>query len=172
MEAHPKAPDTRPSDSAHPRKERAVGEARARRKARGIVMAVYYAIVVVFIAIAAGNVVWQVWAPAFRSYPRVDCRAGLRELVLAIERARQAAGSLSEAGEDSALAEFRRQLSPEWDRHDEVAASCRSDHEFAMALDVIERLRYAEERAVRREVTDLAPLRRNVAQISANQLQR
>jgi hypothetical protein len=135
-------------------------------------MIAYYTIVAVFIAIAAGNVSWQVWAPKFRNYPRVDCRAGLRDLVQAVERARQGAGSLSEAGEDTALAEFRRQLSPEWDRHDEVAASCQPDRELAMALDVIERLRYAEERAVRREVNDLAPLRRRVGQIWANQLHR
>jgi hypothetical protein len=41
-----------------------------------------------------------------------------------------------------------------------------------VALDVIERLRYAEERAVRREVSELAPLRRKVGEISANQLKR
>jgi hypothetical protein len=53
-----------------------------------------------------------------------------------------------------------------------VAASCRPDRELAVALDVIERLRYAEERAVRREVTDLAPLRRKVGQIRTNELSR
>ena len=135
-------------------------------------MTTYWVVVAVFIVLAAGNVIWQVWAPVFRKYPDVDCRAGLRELTLAVDRARQAAGSFAEAGEDTALAEFRSELSPEWDRHDAVAASCRSDRELAVALDVIERLRYAEERAVRREVTDLAPLRRKVGQIWANQLKR
>jgi hypothetical protein len=147
-------------------------EARARRRGRRAVMTTYYVVVAVFIVLAAGNVFWQVWAPAFRSYPAVDCKAGLRDLVAAVERARDAAGGLAESGEDTALAQFRSELSPEWDRHDAVAASCRSDRQLAVALDVIERLRYAEERAVRREVTDLAPLRRKVGQIRTNELSR
>jgi hypothetical protein len=147
-------------------------EGYARRRGRRVVMAAYYVVVVVFIAISAGNVVWQVWAPAFRSYPAVDCKAGLVALIAAVDRARDAAGSLAESGEASALAQFRSELSPEWDRHDAVKASCRSDRELAVALDVIERLRYAEERAVRREVNDLAPLRRKVGQIRTNELSR
>jgi hypothetical protein len=135
-------------------------------------MTIYYAVVGIFIFLAAGNLIWQVWAPVFRRYPPVDCRSGLRDLALAVDRARQAAGTFSEAGEDAALARFRSELAPEWDLHDAVAASCQSDHELAVALDVIERLRYAEERAVRREVSELAPLRRRVGQIWANQLKR
>lgn len=152
--------------------EDGAAEASARRRGRRAVMTIYYVVVAVFIFLAAGNVVWQVWAPAFRNYSSVDCKAGLRELVAAVDRARDAAGSLAESGEDTALAQFRSELSPEWDRHDAVAASCRSDRELAVALDVIERLRYAEERAVRREVTDLAPLRRRVGQIRTNELSR
>ena len=147
-------------------------DARARRRGRRLVAAIYYSIVALFILLAAGNVTWQVWAPVFRSYPPADCRAGLRDLTHAIDRARQEAGRFSEAGEDAALERFRGELSPEWDRHDEVAAACHSDRELAVALDVIERLRYAEERAVRREVSELAPLRRKVGEISANQLKR
>jgi hypothetical protein len=161
LEANPNATD---GDDA--------AEARARRRGRRWTMTAYYVVVAVFIVIAAGNVVWQVWAPAFRKYPPVDCRAGLRDLTLALDRARDAAGSLAEAGEDTALSHFRSELSPEWDRHDAVAASCRKDRELAVALDVIERLRYAEERAVRREVDDLAPLRRRVGQIRTNELSR
>ena len=155
--------------------ERATDEAAegyARRRGRRAAMTAYYVVVVAFIVLAAGNVTWQVWTPAFRSYPAVDCKAGLRELIAAVERAREAAGSLAESGEGTALAQFRSELSPEWDRHDKVAASCRSDQKLAVALDVIERLRYAEERAVRREVTDLAPLRRKVGQIRTNELSR
>jgi hypothetical protein len=135
-------------------------------------MTIYNAVVGIFIVLAAGNVIWQVWVPVFRRYPPVDCRAGLRDLALAVDRARQAAGSFSEEGEDAALARFRTELSPEWDLHDAVVASCQSDRELSVALDVIERLRYAEERAVRREVSELAPLRRRVGQIWANQLKR
>ena len=135
-------------------------------------MIAYYSVVVGFILAASGNVIWQVWSPVFRSYPPVDCRTGLRQLWKAIDRARQAAGNLSEAGEEEALRQFRSALSPEWDEHDAVASACRSDHDLSVALDVIERLRYAEERAVRREVSDLAPLRRRVGQIASTQLER
>ena len=50
--------------------------------------------------------------------------------------------------------------------------ACGKDRELASLLDVVERLRYAEERAVRREVSDLAPLRRRVGQISTNSPER
>jgi len=132
-------------------------------------MIAYYAIVAGFILLAAGNVTYQVWAPVFRHYPEVDCRKGLANLAQAVDRARQAASGVSEAGEDTALAQFRSSLSPEWDQHDAIRAACGRTDEQASLLDVVERLRYAEERAVRREVSDLAPLRRRVGQISANQ---
>src|SRR5258706_11506118 len=78
-------------------------EAYARRRGRRTAMTAYYVVVVVFIVLAAGNVTWQVWAPALRSYPAVDCKEGLRELVAAVDRARDAAGSLAESGEGTAL---------------------------------------------------------------------
>ena len=56
------------------------GERSARQRGRRVVMAAYYAVVVAFIAIAAVNITWQVWAPRFRSYPPVDCRTGLQAL--------------------------------------------------------------------------------------------
>jgi hypothetical protein len=128
-------------------------------------MAAYYAVVVTFIVIAAGNVTWEIWAPHFRHQTPSDCAAGLQTLQQGIDRARRAAGELSEASEDAALARFRQALLPEWGRRDEIAAACESNAELVTALDVIERLRYAEERAVRREVSELAPLRRKVEQL-------
>jgi hypothetical protein len=147
-------------------RERSPGEIEARRRGRQLVRVAYYSIVALFIVLAAGNVTYQVWAPVFRTYPEVDCRQGLTDLAQAIDRARQAASSHSEEGEDAALAQFRGALAPEWDHHDAVAAACGRDRALASLLDVVERLRYAEERAVRREVSDLAPLRKRVAQIS------
>jgi hypothetical protein len=155
--------------SNHPRR---AGETHARRRGRRAMMTAYYLVVVGFILAAGGNVAWQVWSPVFQSYPTGDCRAGLRQLAKAIERARQAAGNLSEASEDEALRQFRSALSPDWDRHDAIVNACRPDSALSVALDVIERLRYAEERAVRREVSDLAPLRRKVGQICSNELER
>src|SRR5262245_4820354 len=124
--------------------QRSAGEVEARRRGRRWVLTVYYSVVALFIVLAAGNVTYQVWAPVFRSYPPVDCRAGLGDLVRAVDRARQAAGSFSEAGEDAALAQFRGALSPEWDQHDAIARACENNHELASLLDVVERLRYAE----------------------------
>jgi len=152
--------------------QRSAGEVEARRRGRRRVMTAYYAIVAGFILLAAGNVTYQVWAPVFRSYPELDCRKGLSALAQAIDRARQAASSFSEAGEDAALGQFRSALSPEWDQHRAIAQACGKDRELATLLDVVERLRYAEERAVRREVSDLAPLRRRVGQISTNSPER
>jgi hypothetical protein len=128
-------------------------------------MAAYYAVVVLFILLAAGNVTWEIWSPRFRQHEPTDCSGGLEALKQGVTRARQAAGELSAASEDAALARFREALLPEWGRHDAIAAACESNAELAAALDVIERLRYAEERAVRREVTELAPLRRRVEQL-------
>jgi hypothetical protein len=128
-------------------------------------MAAYYALMALFIVVAAGNVTWQIWSPRFRRHEPTDCGAGLEALKDGILRARQAAGELSEASEDAALERFRQALLPEWERHDAIAAACESNAEHAAALDVIERLRYAEERAVRREVSELAPLRRRVEQL-------
>jgi hypothetical protein len=148
--------------------QRSAGEIRARRRTRRAVMAAYYGVVVAFIVVAAGNVTWQIWAPRFHKHPPTDCGAGLESLKAAVGRARQAAGDLSEASEDAALSRFREALQPEWDRRDAVARACESNAELARALDVIERLRYAEERAVRREVSELAPLRRRVEQLRTN----
>ncbi|HMJ51003.1 MAG TPA: hypothetical protein VK540_02985 [Polyangiaceae bacterium] len=128
-------------------------------------MTAYYAVVATFIVLAAGNVTWQIWSPRFRHHEPTDCGAGLDALKRGVARARQAAGELSDASEDAALARFRQALLPEWDRRDAIAAACDSNADLATALDVIERLRYAEERAVRREVSELAPLRRRVEQL-------
>ena len=145
--------------------QRSAGEIRARRRTRRVVMIAYYAVVATFIVIAAGNVSWQIWAPRFRRHPPTDCAAGLETLKQSVARARQAAGELTDASEDAALARFRQALLPEWEARDAIAAACQSNAELASALDVIERLRYAEERAVRREVSELAPLRRRVEQL-------
>ena len=147
-----------------------VGERTARQRGRRVVMTAYYVVVVAFIAIGALNITWQVWAPRFRSYPPVDCRAGLQSLAEAVLRAQRAAARLSDASEDTALAEFRGALLPEWDGFDAVAASCRAQAGLSAALDAIYRLRYAEERAVRRETNQLTPLRRKVDHILEREL--
>lgn len=102
-------------------------------------------------------------APSFKT-----CRDGLLALHTAVERARRAAAGTD--GEDAALARFRAALTPEWGHRDDVAAACRGKAEDEGALDAIERLRYAEEHAVRREAGELAPLRRRVEAIVVREL--
>lgn len=147
-------------------------EAHARQKGRRIAMTALYSVAAAFTALAAGNVTWQVWAPSFEELPKEDCRTGLAQLAQAVSRARSAAGSVVTADEDLALSRFRAALSPEWQRRDGIARACQSSRELSQALDVIDRLRYAEERAVRREVSELAPLRRRTEQILTNELER
>jgi hypothetical protein len=150
--------------------DRSTDEVEARRTGRRMLIIVYYVVLGLFIAIAGSNVIWQLWAPVLAHHPKVDCRAGLYDLGLAIERARLAAQAASQQGEDVAVSRFRQALEPEWSRNAAIASSCNDDAHLAKALDTIERLRYAEERAVRREVNELAPLRRNVQALMGREL--
>jgi hypothetical protein len=150
--------------------DRSKGEIDARRTWRRVLVVAYYVVLGSFIAIAGGNVIWQVWAPVLAHHPKVDCRAGLYGLGLAIDRARAEAQAASQQGEDAAVSRFRSALEPEWSANAAIAASCNDNAELAAALDAIERLRYAEERAVRREVNELAPLRRKVQALMGREL--
>jgi hypothetical protein len=100
--------------------------------------------------------------------PYASCGEGLRALVGGIERARHEASGMD--GEQGALTRFRSALRPEWDHHEAVAETCQGTRTDKRALDAIERLRYAEEHAVRREAGDLAPLRRRVQILVETQL--
>jgi hypothetical protein len=100
--------------------------------------------------------------------PYTSCREGLLELHRAVDRARLAAAGTD--GENEALARFRSALMPEWGYRDGVAAQCQGKKTEEGALDAIERLRYAEEHAVRREAGELAPLRRRVQVIVDREL--
>ena len=160
-----------------------------RAKGRRIALVVYYAIVACIGTAAAVQITRQVFfeptprvtmgdpqadggstaAPAPR--PPESCHQGLRALFDALARAREAAAG-STGGEDAALAGFRRALAPEWSYRDGVASLCRGSAQDAATLDAIERLRYAEEHAVRREAGELAPLRRKVQTIVDSELGR
>lgn len=88
----------------------------------------------------------------------------MARLIAALQRARQAAAA-EEFGERASLDRFRRALLPEWRMRGELASICSSDPWAAEALPAIDRLRYAEEHAVRYESVDLAPSRRHVMAI-------
>lgn len=139
-----------------------------RARGRRIAQAAYYAVAAAIIIASTLQILQQVFFAPFTPSPYGSCREGLLALVRALERAREAAPGTD--GEDAALARFRGELDPEWTYRDGVAATCRGSAEDERALDAIERLRYAEEHAARREAGDLAPLRRRVRAIVDGQL--
>ena len=135
----------------------------ARRRGRRALLAVYYAIILGISIASTVEITRQVFYVKVEPSPYRSCREGLLALSTAVERARRAAPGTD--GEDAAISRFREALEPDWSRRDAVALSCRGREQDEGALDAIERLRYAEEHAVRREAGDLAPLRRKVQAI-------
>lgn len=145
------------------------GSMSPRVRGRRIANRLYYVLVSAVCVACAFQVTRQVLLRPPRSREPVSCHQGLASLFSAVARAREAAAA-NTAGEDEALARFRSALSPEWGQRDEVAASCRASARDEGTLDAIERLRYAEEHAVRREAGELAPLRRRVQAIVDGEL--
>jgi hypothetical protein len=163
-----------------------------RAKGRRIALVVYYALVVCIATPAAVQITLQIFfedggrqrglparqppetsgeASGPAPLPPDTCHQGLRALFESLARAREAAAG-SEGGEYAALARFRQELEPEWIHRDGVASRCQGSPKDAATLDAIERLRYAEENAVRREAGELAPLRRKVQAIVDSELGR
>jgi hypothetical protein len=89
------------------------------------------------------------------------CREGVLRLVSGIRQARVAAAAEAQ-GERAAMATFRSTIYPTWTARPSLAKACRGDPEGLRALTDVDRLRYAEEHAVRSDAVDLARLRRRV----------
>lgn len=140
-----------------------------RARGRRIAIGIYYGMVVLFSLFPAVQITRQVLLAPAPQGPYPTCHDGLRALFSAVTRAREAAAG-SGGDEDTALSLFREKLEPEWRYRDGVAARCLDSAKDAGALDAIERLRYAEEHAVRREAGELAPLRRKVQAIVDREL--
>jgi hypothetical protein len=113
-----------------------------------------------FIIVCGSQVIYQGFASPVSESPR-DCQTGISELIQALRRARLAAAE-EPLGERASLARFRHALLPEWQRRAQVAALCGADSRALADLSAVDRLRYAEEHAVRYESVDLAPSRRRV----------
>jgi hypothetical protein len=141
----------------------------ARRHGRRAGVVVFALIVAALTTVWSVQIILQVWGT-----PPVDgdveCRAGLTGLVEAVRRARNAAAAET-GGERAALARFRQELQPEWQRRDELGTTCREHPALLRALKELDRLRYAEEHAVRYEAGDLAQRRRRVRSIERDLLQ-
>jgi hypothetical protein len=130
----------------------------ARRRGRRVGVALFALVVGGATAVWSWQILWQIWGPPPPG-PPVDCRAGLLDLLAAVGRARLAAAAET-GGERAALARFRDALEPEWMQRPRLESSCASNPRMKKALGEIDRLRYAEEHAVRYEAVDLARGRR------------
>lgn len=101
--------------------------------------------------VAIPTIVWatQVIVQAFSSpdpHP-LGCQEGLKELIGALDRAQTSASP--HADETEALAAFRASLGTPWDNPRAVRAACAGNPRLLGHYGRVERLRYAEEHAVR-----------------------
>jgi hypothetical protein len=120
----------------------------------------FLVIVGVWVVAAGGQIVQQVLFPAVIPSPYPTCEAGLKKLDEGLASARKAAAE-GDDDPDEALRRFRASLEPEWRYLEGIRATCTGSEDLR-GLDALERLRYAEEHAVRREAASLAALRRRV----------
>lgn len=126
-------------------------------------------IVTTFTAVCSIQIIQQAWSPP--GHPgTLECRDGVMGLIRAVHRAREAAAR-SSGGERSALEMFRRTLEPEWSLRADLSGKCAKDAVMSKALPKIDRLRYAEEHALRYEALDVASRRREVDAIQERLLE-
>jgi hypothetical protein len=122
-------------------------------------ISVFGLLVAVFTAVCSVEICLQVWHPAILP-SSVGCSAGTLELVDAIEAARVA--SADQVEEHAALARFRGALASAWAHRPALEQSCAGNPEAIRRLRAVDRLRYAEEHAVRYGAVDLAKRRQEV----------
>jgi hypothetical protein len=120
--------------------------------------------------VAIPTLVWatQVIIQAFSSPDPQDleCRAGLKDLIFALDSAQKSASP--HANEAEALAAFRASLGSTWDEPRRVRAACEKDPRLLSYYGRVERLRYAEEHAVRYGTRGLAADRNAVNAVLAD----
>jgi hypothetical protein len=119
------------------------------------------------LAVAIPTLVWasQVIFQAFEA-PAADgleCKAGLAALLEGLDQARASAHPA--ANEDDALSAFRENLGPQWTTARRVRTACKADPEGLSRFGKLERLRYAEEHAVRYQTRGLSADRNAVDKI-------
>ena len=142
------------------------GSNRARQLGRTIGIAVFSLIVAGFTVVCSVQICLQVWAPEVTPLPagsNLDCSAGTLRLVEAIEAARLA--SADQAEEQAALTQFRVALTPAWTYRAAIDRACAGNAEAIQRLRAVDRLRYAEEHAVRYGAIDLAKRRQEVKRL-------
>lgn len=134
-----------------------------RRTGRRVAIGLLFTFLAAFVTAVTLQLTLQVF---FRSAPSpatfASCRDGTRALYASVRRAVTEAEGETDVPE--ALSRFRAALAPDWDQVEHVRKLCAasgSDSDRA-SLDAVERLRYAEEHAVRREAASLEHLRKQV----------
>lgn len=133
--------------------------ARVRHLGRTSGIAVFGGLVAAFTVICSVQICLQVWAPPIVP-TSTSCSAGTLQLIEAIDNARRA--SADEAEEQAALTKFRRALLPAWTFRPALSHVCADDPLALQHLHAVDRLRYAEEHAVRYGAADLAKRRQEV----------
>jgi hypothetical protein len=131
-----------------------------RRAGRFVAFLLSYGVGVVIAVVVSIQIPRQIFFPARPAGVPVACGEGVRELARAVVRAREAVDPA--ASEEEAVTRFRQLLAEDFARLPALREACRASESDERALDAIERLRYAEEHALRREASDLAALRREV----------
>jgi hypothetical protein len=138
------------------------GSAQAGQLGRTLGIGFFSFIVAGFTIVCSVQICLQVWAPHVEPAP-FDCSAGTLALVDAIDAARVAAAD--EPDEHAALTKFRGALAPTWKYRPALTHSCAQSSKALQHLRAVDRLRYAEEHAVRYAAVDLAERRHEVKRL-------
>lgn len=138
------------------------GRGRSEQLGRTIGTVVFAGIVAAFTIVCSVQICIQVWAPEIVPLP-TDCAAGTLLLADSIATARAAAATRE--GEQGALSAFRQAIGPTWALRPALGLECADDRAAMQRLRAVDRLRYAEEHAVRYGAVDLAERRREVSRL-------
>lgn len=131
------------------------------RTGRRISLILLFGGLAAFVVGSTTQIIQQVFFAPAGEMPYQSCRDGLDHLHEAVARARTSAEGEADVG--IALSRFRAALLPDWGYFEAVRGVCAATPAGQHGLDAVERLRYAEEHAVRREATGLEVLRKQVA---------
>ena len=137
---------------------------RARRRGGTIAVAIGAIVLGSVCLVWAVQIISQAWSRSGGA--RRECRDGVRLLISAVRRAREAA-TAETGGERAAVERFRAELRPQWDQRPALDPACRDDDGARLLLREVDLLRYAEERSVRGDAVDVARRRRRVQALGA-----
>jgi len=134
-------------------------ESQVRRLGRRLGIGAFSAVVGSFTIVCSVQICLQVWDPPIKDID-VDCATGTLGLIEAVLEARSAASR--ETTEHDALARFRAAVAEPWSMRPALDRACSADPSAVRHLREIDRLRYAEEHAVRYSSVDLSRRRHAV----------